>query len=821
VTDNSWNHQVYDISSVADGEATVYVRFTMGTTDGSWQYCGWNIDDFELTGYECNANSPNILTTYLPDWTEGHPYSQMIVAEGGTPPYDFSDKNSDLVPTGLSLASDGALTGTPSRTGFIYFTAMVVDDSSYSDEVPYNIFINPAVEITTSHIPDRTAGTPFSVQLEATGGTGSLVWSDKNGDLAGTGLSINHGGQVAGNPVEGVVSFTAVATDGVGATSEVLYTFDVNPALEIITTSLPNADLGAAYSQQLATSGGTGNKTFSDKYGDLQGTDFSLSLGGLLEGTGTTAGTISFTARVSDVGGGADEQAYTFEVIDFLEILTEEVPDWTQGHAMSMNLTSKGGLGAHTWTDKNDDLVGTGLTLGTDGLLSGAPTAAGPISFTALLEDENRTSVEKLFTFQINVPISFTTTSVPEGSLGEPYSAPLLTTGGTGGRVITDKNDDLVGTGLSISPIGQIQGTPSDTGAISFTALATDAVGATAELLFNFNINLPLTIVNEELPEWTVSMAYSEQLVAAGGGANLSWSDKNNDLDGTGLSLSVDGLLSGTPIAAGDINFIAVVTDERATTEKAFNLTVNAAPYFVTTSLPDWTVGVEYGQQMTATGGTGILAFDDLNGMMGSYGLTLGTDGSLSGAPTSSGTITIDATVTDMAGYVVPQQFLFDINPAVLLVTESLPDGAVSTPYSVQLEATGGTGVKTWVDLYGDLAAAGLSLSSDGLVSGTVASEMTISFTAEVVDEVGSNDNQAFTFDIGPAWICGDIDGSGSMPDIADLVYLVAYMFDGGPEPPNMEAANVDGVGGATPDIADMVYLVAYMFDEGAPLVCP
>ena len=48
IEDSGWNQVEYDISGVADGQATVYIRWTMGTTDGSWQYSGWNIDDVEL-----------------------------------------------------------------------------------------------------------------------------------------------------------------------------------------------------------------------------------------------------------------------------------------------------------------------------------------------------------------------------------------------------------------------------------------------------------------------------------------------------------------------------------------------------------------------------------------------------------------------------------------------------------------------------------------------------------------------------------------------------------------------------------------------------
>ncbi len=69
----------------------------------------------------------------------------------------------------------------------------------------------------------------------------------------------------------------------------------------------------------------------------------------------------------------------------------------------------------------------------------------------------------------------------------------------------------------------------------------------------------------------------------------------------------------------------------------------------------------------------------------------------------------------------------------------------------------------------------------------------------------------------------GDIDHNGGEPDIADLVYIVSYMFSGGPEPPCIEEADIDG-NGSDPDIADLVYLVTYMFQGGpapVPCLCP
>ncbi|MGE0090470.1 MAG: hypothetical protein AB7S50_13445 [Bacteroidales bacterium] len=48
ITDNAWSLNTIDISAIAANQASVQVRFSMGTTDGSWQYSGWNIDDFEV-----------------------------------------------------------------------------------------------------------------------------------------------------------------------------------------------------------------------------------------------------------------------------------------------------------------------------------------------------------------------------------------------------------------------------------------------------------------------------------------------------------------------------------------------------------------------------------------------------------------------------------------------------------------------------------------------------------------------------------------------------------------------------------------------------
>ena len=55
VADSTWVLQDVDISAVADNQPIVYLRWTMGTTDGGLTYCGWNIDDVSLYSTLCNG----------------------------------------------------------------------------------------------------------------------------------------------------------------------------------------------------------------------------------------------------------------------------------------------------------------------------------------------------------------------------------------------------------------------------------------------------------------------------------------------------------------------------------------------------------------------------------------------------------------------------------------------------------------------------------------------------------------------------------------------------------------------------------------------
>ncbi len=67
LTDAAWTTVEYDISDVADGQPTVYLRWTQGTTDGGWQYSGWNIDDVRIHAFGC----PGCAPPPIPDGSAG------------------------------------------------------------------------------------------------------------------------------------------------------------------------------------------------------------------------------------------------------------------------------------------------------------------------------------------------------------------------------------------------------------------------------------------------------------------------------------------------------------------------------------------------------------------------------------------------------------------------------------------------------------------------------------------------------------------------------------------------------------------------------
>jgi hypothetical protein len=97
IADLEWMNLEYDISSVAAGQESVYLRWVMGPTDGGLRYIGWNIDDVRVVSYVCQGfvcgDANNDATCNILDITYMIEY---LYLEGPPPePMQMADVNSD------------------------------------------------------------------------------------------------------------------------------------------------------------------------------------------------------------------------------------------------------------------------------------------------------------------------------------------------------------------------------------------------------------------------------------------------------------------------------------------------------------------------------------------------------------------------------------------------------------------------------------------------------------------------------------------------------------------------------------------------------
>ncbi|MDR3635617.1 MAG: Ig domain-containing protein, partial [Isosphaeraceae bacterium] len=133
-----------------------------------------------------------------------------------------------------------------------------------------------------------------------------------------------------------------------------------------------------------------------------------------------------------------------------------------------------------------------GLSLSTAGLLSGTPTATGASSFTVTATDNNSDSGSQAFTLTVDPAITFTTTSLPAATVGAAYSQQITATGGSGTLTYAVTTGTLPA-GLSLSTAGLLSGTPTATGASSFTVTATDNNGDSAGQAYTLTVDAATT----------------------------------------------------------------------------------------------------------------------------------------------------------------------------------------------------------------------------------------------------------------------------------------------------------------------------------------
>src|SRR5208282_4390557 len=142
--------------------------------------------------------------------------------------------------------------------------------------------------------------------------------------------------------------------------------------------------------------------------------------------------------------------------------------------------------------------------------------------------------------------LTFSGVTLSGGAAGIPYTSVVSVTGGTGPYTFTATG---LPPGLTLSPTGTLSGTPTTAGTYQIAVTATDLNGGTVSGTFSITIAQKLVVTATAIPNAVVGTAISPvQLTATGGTPPYQWQSANLP---PGLSLALQGTLSGTPTAAG------------------------------------------------------------------------------------------------------------------------------------------------------------------------------------------------------------------------------------------------------------------------------
>ncbi len=715
-------------------------NFTVRVTDS---YSATNDKALSIMIY----SAISITTISLADGTTGAAYSQTVSATGGKTPYNWSIVSGSL-PAGLSLnTSTGVISGAPSATGTYNFTIQVQDANSAVATKALSIAIYAPLSITTIALADGTVSVVYSQALSSTGGKTPYTWSITSGSLP-AGLTLNSGtGVIGGTPTAtGVSNFTVQVTDANSQISSKALSITIYSGVAITTAALPDGTVGLTYNTTLTATGGATPYTWSITLGTLP-TGLSLnSSSGVISGTPTTAGSYPITVQVTDNNLVTNTRNLSITIYSAISVATASLADGTVNATYSQTLTASGGKTPYTWSITAGTLP-SGLSLNiTTGVISGTPSLSGTSNFTVQVTDANGATATRALSITIFSAISITTISLSDGTVNLAYSQTVAASGGKTPYTWSIISGVLPA-GLSLnSSTGAVTGTPTASGASTFTAQVTDANGATDTQALTITVYAAITITTATLPDGTVSANYSSTVNATGGKNPLIWGLSSGGLP-TGLILnSSTGAITGAPTASGPYNFTIQVTDANgAVATQAYTVTIYASISISTTSLADGTVNASYSQTLTVSGGKSPFTWT-LSGGTLPAGLTLaGGTGVISGTPTAAGTSNFTIQATDANGATASRALSITIYPALSITTNALSDGTVSLAYNQTLAASGGKSPLAWAITVGALPT-GLGLAGGtGVISGTPTAAGTFNFTVQATDANGAVASKALS----------------------------------------------------------------------------
>ena len=273
--------------------------------------CGMGVSSSAAT----TVVSSLVVQSLLATGQVGDTYTATASVSGGTPAYTWAVSAGNL-PSGIALkASTGELWGIPTAAGTTNFALTVTDSSADKHQTTQKLaitIVSPVVPLLadTGSLAKATAGSAYTADLQASGGTPGYAWTLASGSLP-SGLQLSSAGVVSGIPTTaGSYTMTfAVADSGAPKQSVLLpLLLTVGAAPLKVAATFGTGSVGADYSYGPAATGGTPAYTWSIASGSLPSGLNMDATTGLVSGTPSTAGVYPFTLTVADGSTPAQTQ---------------------------------------------------------------------------------------------------------------------------------------------------------------------------------------------------------------------------------------------------------------------------------------------------------------------------------------------------------------------------------------------------------------------------------------------------------------------------------------------------------------------------------
>ncbi len=380
--------------------------------------------------------------------------------------------------------------------------------------------------------------------------------------------------------------------------------------------------------------------------------------------------------------------------------------------------------------------------------------------------------IRQIFTITVTPGISFYSSALRGGTVGQAYSNMLLHSNGTAPYHYALTSGTLP-PGIQLNGnTGALAGTPTVMGNYGFRVTVTDAAGLTGYGDFTIAIEGPtFTIQPGTLPEGRVGTPYPTITFTASGGVAPYKFAPYVSAPPDGLTLSEAGVLSGTPTrGAYDASVLNLKVTDAVGNYVTISLTFLIRPALDITpaTLFDGELNVQYSQPLTATGFHDDVRLSIVSGSL-PPGISLAKVNiwttMVEGQPTKAGAYTFTVRALDSAGWTFSRPYTINIpdpqQAALIVEPSSLPSARVGESYNQTISAGNGVMPYTFTVASG-LLPPGLTLTNSGWLTGNFTTAGTFSFRVNVSDSSNRKASKDYTILVfsGPLTVSPD-----SIPD--------------------------------------------------------